>query len=105
MGLDVSLYNVWFNTEAGVTIVKQAFLPDGDLTPPDLGPLPQDQQPLRRLSDYLFVVYKSLCTTDAEVDMECLQGLKWVFHKEITNEVSIAVAKQACGFRPDATPR
>lgn len=92
----VAGYKAWFDRISGIIIVENAIAPIDPLIP-DLGPDQQipDPLPLRRLSDWLFIVWSDICAYDAT----CIQSLRRVVHAYIWNESTMDVAKRAVSSR------
>ena len=61
-------------------------------------PLPYE--PLRRLSDYMYLVYYQSCTEAGLDIVPCLRSLTWVIHEGVINKDSIAAANFAVGRPP-----
>lgn len=56
--------------------------------------------PLKRLSDWLFVVWQNVCGNNKQ----CIKTLGWVIHVGVTDDSSKNAAKVACGFNGDSWP-
>ena len=72
-------YEAWLNAVDGAIVVTSIFAPEDPLSPPG-APNPQPP-PLRRFSDWLFVVWKDFC----EDQPPCIQHLNWVIHHTVFN--------------------
>ena len=62
---------------------------------------PPNPPPLRRLSDWMYVVWADYCGNDATH----IAGLEWVIHLSVSNPSTLDVAMLVGGYEPwEATP-
>ena len=79
------------NTKAGVIVATDVEAPVDPIVSTDKRwPLPKMNPPLRRLSDYIFLIHQKLCNDDAA----CLKRLEWIIHVDIINDDTYEVIQR-----------
>ncbi|MCJ1327562.1 hypothetical protein MMC10_004233 [Thelotrema lepadinum] len=86
-------YTLWVNTKAGAIIATDVDAPIQPFINPD-GPAPALNPPLTHLSDFMFLVFQNLCSSQQQ-PLQCIQNLQYVIHYDVVNPTCMEMASTA----------